>query len=198
MKRWMILGLIACACGSSDGGNNNPGGSITGTVGGQPLDVKDAVFGVDAAKAVFVFVGDRTGICSLLAGTTLPGTTTVLQLALVNIIGPTNAHLGDYTVGNYAWIDLGNPSISSPGLYFGAGFAVASSCTTVPHTVATGGTLTVTQVGNSTGTHLKATLTNLKFGTDTLNGTFEAAYCAEAVNPTCGSTLRSRPPAPGE
>ena len=50
MKRWMALCLLACACGSSDN-NGTPDagfptgtGTITGTVNGQQLVVRDAVF----------------------------------------------------------------------------------------------------------------------------------------------------------
>jgi hypothetical protein len=46
MKRWMVLGLLACACGSSDGGSPDGGntptgtGTITGTVNGHALTVR--------------------------------------------------------------------------------------------------------------------------------------------------------------
>ena len=63
---------------------------------------------------------------------------------------------------------------------------------------ATAGTLNVTQVGNSGGTHLKVTLSNVSFGTDTLNGNLEASYCAAAVNPVCGGSLLARPQEAGE
>jgi hypothetical protein len=198
MKRWIVLGLVVSACGSSNGGGGNPGGSITGTVAGHSLDVKDAVFGIDpTTKLVWVYVGDRTGLCNLLAATTLPGTTSALALVLANVTGVGST--GDYTVGDYTWLDLANnPSLPPAGRYWAGSFAVASDCTTATNTDATAGTLTVTQVGNSTGTHLKATLNNLKFGTDTLNGSFEASSCAAAVNPTCGGSLLARPPAPRE
>ncbi|HEY1908389.1 MAG TPA: hypothetical protein VGG91_20230 [Myxococcaceae bacterium] len=191
MKRWLVLGLIACACGSSDGGspdaggNPNPGGSLTGTVGGHPLDVKEAVFGIDPmTRLVWVYAADRTGVCALLGGTSLPGTTTALALVMVNVTGTST---GDYTTGNYAWIDLANVSgLPPPGLYWAGSFAVATSCTASTTGDATAGTVSVTQVGNSTGTHLKLNVTNVKFGTDTLNGSLEASYCTTAAAPTCG------------
>ena len=202
MKRWILLCLVVCGCGSSNDGNpdagGNPGGSITGTVGGHPLDVKDAVFGIDpTTKLVWLFAADRTGVCGLLGGTSLPGTTTALALLMVNVTGASST--GDYTTGNYAWIDLsGTPGLPAPGLYWAGSFAVAASCTMSTSDDATAGTLAVTQVGNSTGTHLKLNLTNVKFGTDTLNGSLEASYCATAVNPTCGGSLLARPPASRE
>jgi hypothetical protein len=191
MKRWLVLGLIACACGSSNGGspdaggNPNPGGSLTGTVGGHPLDVKDAVFGIDpSTKLVWVYAADRTGVCALLGGTSLPGTTTALALVMVKV---TATGTGDYTTGDYAWIDLSSVSGLPPaGLYWTGSFAVATSCTASTTSDSTAGTVTVTQVGNSTGTHLKLNLSNVKFGTDTLSGNLEASYCTTAAAPTCG------------
>ena len=91
MKRWMLLGLLACACGSSDN-NGTPDagfptgtGTITGTVNGQQLVVRDAVFGIDAAFMTLV-MADRTHVCELLGGNTLPsGQTVVLGLALAQL-----------------------------------------------------------------------------------------------------------------
>lgn len=191
MKRWLALGLIACACGSSNGGspdaggNPNPGGSLTGTVGGHPLDVKDAVFGIDPnTKLVWVYAADRTGVCALLSGTSLPGSTTALALVLVRV---TDTAIVDYTTGDYAWIDLSTVTrLPAPGLYWAGSFAVATSCTSSTTSDSTAGTVTVTQLGNSTGTHLKLNLTNVKFGTDTLSGSLEASYCQTAAAPTCG------------
>lgn len=198
MTRWIVLALIVCACGSSSDGGGNPAGSITGMVGGHPLDVKDAVFGIDATtKLVWVFAGDRTGVCALLGGTTLPGTTTGLALLMVNVTGATST--GDYTTGNYTWLDLANTSgLPAPGLYWAGSFAVATSCTMSSSSDATAGSLNVTQVGNSAGTHLKVTLSNVSFGTDTLNGSLEASYCAAAVNPVCSGSLLARPQEAGE
>ena len=171
---------------TGDLGGSSPGGSITGTVGGQPLHVEEAVFGIEAAsKVIRVFVSDRIGLCSLLAGTILPGTTTVLALEIVDVTdGPSTE---DCRAGDYTWADLSR-SFPPPGahfLYFDGTFGVFPSCTTLPHVNATDGALIVTQAGDSSGTHLEATLTNLRFGTDTLNGNVEATYCPAAVNPTC-------------
>src|SRR4051794_28892427 len=95
LTRWMALGLLVGACGSS---NNNPtpdagtpagSGTLTGTVNGQALTVRDAVFGITPGSLnVNVVVGDRTGLCSLLTATTIPGTTTVFGFGLLNLATP--------------------------------------------------------------------------------------------------------------
>jgi len=196
MKRWMVIGLIVCACGSSNNGGSSGPGSISGTVGGQPLNVKDAVFNVESNNVVTVVITDRENICALLGGTTLPGTTTVLLLSLANFVPP--ATLNPHATGDYAFFDLGGGTApTSAGRYWFGGFeTVDASCHPGTPTLATGGTVTVTQTGNTT-THFKANVTAVHFGTDTLNGNIEATYCAALTTTSCGS-LVARPPSPAE
>ena len=200
MKRWLMLGLLVCACGTDNptNPNNNPdggspgSGSITGTVGGQPLVVKDAVFAFDG-NVVIVLVADRANICQLLGSTTLPGTTTALLMSIANFVPPgtVNPHVtGDYTF--FPVSQTNQPG--TPGLYWYGEFDVVdTSCSATANTVATGGTVSITQVGSSSGTHLKANLTGVQFGTDTLNGSFDASYCATLANSSCGNLI-ARPP----
>jgi hypothetical protein len=187
MKRWMVLGLLACACGSDNGGASGPG-SVTGTVGGQPLNVKDAVFNLKN-NVVTVVVTDRENICSLLSGTTLPGTTTVLFLSIANFVPP--ATVNPHVTGDYAYFDLGGASLpTTAGRYWYGGFeTVTASCALGTVSLATGGTVTVTQTGNTSGTHFKANLSGLHFGADTLNGSIDATYCAAVGTTSCGMLL---------
>ena len=195
MKRWMVVGLLVCACGGDKGSPPGPG-SISGTVGGQALNVKDAVFAFDG-NAVLVLVVDRENICSALSGTTLPGTTTVLFLSMANFVPPSTVN--PHVTGDYAFFDLG--SMTLPGTagryWFGEFDTVSASCLATTSTLATAGTVTVTQTGNTSGQHFKANFNNLKLGTDTLNGNIEASYCATLANTPCG-TLIARPPGPAE
>jgi hypothetical protein len=195
MKRGMGVGLLVCACGSDNGGGSGPG-SISGTVGGQPLNVKDAVFVLEN-NAVVVLVVDRENICSSLSGTTLPGTTTALFLSIANFVPP--GTVNPHVTGDYAFFDLGGGTFpGTAGRYWFGGFeSVDASCMTTSTNLATAGTVTVTQVGNSSGTNFKANLTNLQFGTGTLNGNIEAKYCAALSTTQCGSLL-ARPPGPAE
>ncbi len=198
MKRLLALCLLACACGSSSGSNDSGtptgSGSVTGTVGGHALNVKDAVFAVDpATKITYFAMADRADICTLLGGSTLPsGTTTVLGLAFLNYPGGLSAV--DLVTGDYSWYDL--PHLTSappPGKYWNGAFVIPSSCTTSTSTSSTAGTVTVTQLGDSTGTHMKVSFSNIAFGSDTLSGSAEAVYCAAVIHPTCGTGLLARP-----
>ncbi len=192
MRRWMVLGLLACACGS-DSGSSGPG-SISGTVGGQPLSVKDAVFSLED-NAVLVVISDQANMCALLGGTTLPGTTTALYLSLANFVPP--ATVNGHVTGDYAFFDLGGMTFpTTAGRYWYGGFeTVTAACTVATVSFATGGTVSVTQTGNTSGTHFKANLNGLKFGADTLNGSIDATYCPAVSTTQCGNSLA---PPPGQ
>ena len=204
LKRWMALGLLACACGSSssnptpDSGTPTGSGSLTGSVNGQALTVRDAVFGITpGSQNVNVVVGDRTGLCALLTATTIPGPTTVFGFGLLNLATPTTpAPVG---LGSYNYVDLFHlPPLTSPGAgqWWDGAFAVATNCTPTG-TFATGGTVTVNQVGSTT-THLKVALNSLTFPDGgTLAGNVEAVYCSalQSQNPPCGGiSLLARMP----
>jgi hypothetical protein len=209
MKRWMVLGLLACACGSSndnggtpDSGTPHGSGSFTGTVNGHALTVNDAVFGNPASGFMAIIASDQSNLCTLLGGTTFPGgTVTVLGVAVANL----NVPASNIVTGAYQWYPLqGSVPPSSPGLYFDGAFALPTDCQGGgEEDVPTGGTVTITQLGTTSGTHLKATYSNVSFrlkdgGTDvgTLNGSVDAVYCANATaSPSCGRGLLFRPAA---
>ena len=204
MKRSMLLGLLACACGGSNGSGGTPDsgpppgtGSFTGTVNGHSLTVNDAVFGIDPnAKFVTLIASDRTNLCTLLGGTTFPGgTVTVLGVAMVNYVSPPIP--SDAVAGDYDWFALQGGTAPGAGKWFDGAFALPTDCNGGGEVhFPTGGTITITQMGTTGGTHLKATYTNLTFDGGTLNGNVDAVYCASAkVNPSCGKPLLYRPPA---
>ena len=99
----------------------------------------------------------------------------------------------------YAFFDLGGGGFpGTAGRYWYGGFeSVDASCMATITTLATGGTVSVTQTGNTSGTNFKANLTGIQFGTDTLNGNIEARYCQALGTTPCGSLL-ARPPGPAE
>jgi hypothetical protein len=201
MKRWIVLCLFACACGSESSNNGTPdsgtphgSGTFTGTVNGHALTVNDAVFGIDpGSKLVTLVASDQSNLCTLLGGTTFPGgTVTVLGTALLNYSSPPLP--SDVVVGDYTWFGL-TTGIPTAGKWWDGVFALPTSCTSAVAYPATSGTIAVTQVGTTTGTHLKATYTNLTFDGGTLSGNVEAIYCAAATtNPSCGAAVLARPP----
>ena len=87
--------------------------------------------------------------------------------------------------------DLGGGGFpTTAGRYWYGGFeTVTASCTPATVALATGGTVTVTQTGNTSGTHFKANLTGLQFGAGTLNGSVDATYCPALSTTTCGLLL---------
>ena len=207
MKRWMLLGLLACACGGSDGSGGTPdsgtphgSGSFTGTVNGHSITVNDAVFGNPNSGFVAIIASDQANLCALLGGTTFPGgTVTVLGVAIANL----NVPASNVVAGAYQWYPLqGSTPPSNPGLYFDGAFALPTDCVGGGEAfVPKGGTVTVTQLGTTSGTHMKATYSNVSFkpsdgGTTdvgTLNGTVDAVYCANATaSPSCGRLLLYR------
>ena len=192
LKRWMALGLLACACGGSssnpDAGTPTGSGSLTGTVG-QTLTVRDAVFGImPGTNGVNVVVGDRAGLCSLLTGTSIPGPTTVFGFGLLNVGAATFLPVA---TGNSAYFPLhligkggGSPTT---GQWWDGAYAVATNCSPTG-TYATAGTINVTQVGSTT-TNVKVTLTGITFPDGgTLAGNVEAVYCdaLKTQSPSCG------------
>jgi hypothetical protein len=209
MKRWIGLCLLACACGGSNGGNGGPPdsgpgagtGSFTGTVNGHSLTVRDAVFGNPNSGFVAIIASDQANLCTLLGGHTFPGgTVTVLGVAVANL----NASAMNIVAGTYDWYRLQGNTPPPPGLYFDGAFALPTDCEGGGEAfVPTGGTVTITQLGTTTGTRLKATYADVSFGPSdggtadlgTLNGNVDAVYCANAsASPNCGRLLLARPP----
>ena len=168
--------------------------------GGHALTVNDAVFGNPSSGLVAIIASDQTNLCALLGGNTFPGgTVTVLGVAVANLTVPP----ANIVAGTYDWYRLLNNTPPPPGLYFDGAFALPTDCNGGGEAFQpSGGTVTITQLGTTTGTHLKATYSNVSFkpadgGTTdvgTLNGTIDAVYCVNAVaNPNCGRLLLSRP-----
>jgi len=197
MNRWMAVALLICAACGSDSNNQDAGspgpGTFQGTVGGKALDVKDAVFGIittaPAQNVVVVYLADRTGLCAALGSNPAP-------------TGETNAFgfgLGNLTAGGVVPLVTGSYNFTtaptSLGRFWFAGlFETVQGCTPSGSPVdASGGTVNVTQVGNTTGTNLQATF-NVNLGSDAASGSVNATYCAAASSPSCGGFLRAAPP----
>jgi len=207
MKLWMVMGLLAvAACGGSngsspDGGQPSPTGpgSMTGTVGGRGLVVKDAVFAIltsgSASGAAVVALADRTGLCGALASNPAPtGSTVTLEFGLANV-----GASGLVPLANGAYTFLSSSGgLSAPGRYWLLGtFQTFDGCAVVPESIveATAGTVTVTQVGTTSGSNLQGSF-SMGFGSDSVSGTVNATYCAALETATCGLLLRQLPDSP--
>jgi hypothetical protein len=202
MTRRMVVALLALvACGGgSNGGTPDAGptgpGSMSGTIGGKPLVVKDAIFGIvssgQAAGAVVVALADRTGLCSAVASSPAPtGSTVSLEFGMANVSATGLLPLDS---GSYTFIDSSS-GLGAPGRYWLLGtFQTFDGCDVIPETVveATGGTVTVTQAGTASGKNLQATF-SMSFGSDGVSGTLNATYCAALETATCGLLLRTSP-----
>jgi hypothetical protein len=182
MKRFIaaLLFAVTAACGSDSGG-----GSL-GSVGGNSLTVKEAIFAIDQ-DILILLAGDRSGLCDIYGGSSTPsGKYVLLATTFINTndgISTTPVVAGDYTVV------AGLGSISAAGKYNTTSFNVADGCTVNSSIDATSGTFTLQQVGtNSSGSHTTGSV-NLKFGADTLSGSVDATFCGALLTnstpPTC-------------
>lgn len=106
MRTWMsvvaVLGLVT-GCG------DDFGGEVKGTVGGQTLDVKEAVFmtvpvGI-GANFQLVYLSDRDGLCETLKtlNTKVPRDATILELLMLNV--DADGEVGSAGVGTYSIVD---------------------------------------------------------------------------------------------
>ena len=188
MRRVICLAVLACAaCGSSSGGGGPDGGSgnsVSGTVEGHSIAAQDAVFTFTSGYpnlpdgVAIVAIADRPNLCALLQSSSLPtGTLNVMGVALLNVgLGTINT----LVTGPYTVIDLTHPP-SVPGQY-ASGFFASGTCTTNTEylTNTTSAAFNVTQVGTTSGTHMKGTFSSMTFvnASGSFSGTIDASYCA--------------------
>jgi hypothetical protein len=175
MKR-LIIGVVlaVAACGGSSGNGGNNGGTA-GSVGGNALTIKDAIYATDPATlALVLLISDRTGLCDLWTSTTAPtGASTLLAVGLFVVDGSGTEQ--PLVTGDYQQLTTFSPPA---GKWFLGSFATANGCTAGNMSTSTAGTITVSQLGgNTTGSHTTGHIAP-KFGADSLNGDFDATYCA--------------------
>jgi hypothetical protein len=177
------IGFVLLACGGS---NSNPG-SLTGSVGGHSLAVKEAVF-IEIQSQVLLVAGDQANLCGLLSGTVLPvGSGTLFQAVLAHYNGSNFIPL---VPGEYALASAGG--VSEPGRYFLSEFATTNGCDTVNVVDVTNGSITVeTYEGARPEAHVKAKIA-LGFGNDSLQGDLNALYCQPPDAPLDGGTVCER------
>jgi hypothetical protein len=175
MKRWLLVFVVALAACSSPNG-------VTGTFGGKPVAVKDAVAtntSISGINAISVGISEQPNLCPATAGgLALKAGTTVLLVSfgtLGSAPGP-----GTYNV-------LG-PGVTPTSLTAATGFVyrLPADCSTynasqftTGATAFQTGTVTVTQTDGRAKGSFDVTLV----GGETLKGTFDAPFCSTVTDP---------------
>jgi hypothetical protein len=167
-------------------------------VNGHSLTVKDAVFGDPGSALVALIAADQSNLCALLGGNLLPGRDGDGARGRAGQC-PDAPSAGPVVAGTYDWFDLQGNTAPGASLWWDGAFALPTDCNGNGESwLPNGGTITVTQMGNTTGTTSKATYSTLTFdgGVGGLSGSVEATYCpAATIAPSCGRLLLARPPA---
>ena len=181
MKRFLgaVAAVVLAGCGGSSGG-----GDVKGAVAGQEMKgVKDAVYvsmptGVGGSMGV-VLVSDQGDLCDLMKKSDESTDVevrdaSVLMFMLANVQGES---FGAVNAGSYAVVSMDSEALDGR-------FAVAlfdhvngSGSSTVGEAgVGTGGAVTLASVEAKEGGGAEGTF-SVKFGSDTLTGSFDAQYC---------------------
>jgi hypothetical protein len=177
----LAIGFALLACGGSDPG------SLSGTVAGHSITVKEAIF-IEIQSQVLLVAGDQANLCALFSGTVLPvGSGTLFEAILAHYDG---SNFIPIVPGDYALVSGGG--VSEPGRYFLSEFATTNGCDTVDSVGATNGAITVeTYEGARPEAHVKAKIA-LGFGSDSLQGELNALYCQMPDAPLDGGTACER------
>lgn len=169
-----VLWLLGAGCGGP--------GSLQGTVGGKPVQVKDAVFLVQGQSsylpgAVVVVLSDQPGLCEAVRNGHWPRESTLVQLVLAR--KETTGQWGEVGTGPYAVI----PSVTSLDKASGA---IAAGYV-VRHDSACANELSAAQAAMHSGTVKVESYANGTFAgsldlsvgaqRDQLGGHFAARYC---------------------
>jgi len=177
----LAIGLVLLACGGSDPG------SLSGTVAGHSITVKEAIF-IEIQSQVLLVAGDHANLCALFSGTVLPvGSGTLFEAILAHYDG---SNFIPIVPGDYAPASGGG--VSEPGRYYLSEFATTNGCDTVNSVEATNGAITVKAYeGARPEAHVKAKIA-LGFGSDSLQGELNALYCQMPDAPLDGGTACER------
>jgi len=198
MKRLTLaasfLGLALAACGGDDaddaasGGN---GGTFEGTVAGQSLDVKEAVFtyvdtegAAGRTRVLGVVLSSQTGLCARLKTNQQPGNLTTFSLGLFSVTGAAIAP-GTFTSFSFA----------SPVFVQAAFDRTDAQCESTLESgegLGESGSVTLESFEAKAGGVARGAF-DIKVGEqgDSVKGTFNATFCdvpvaEEPTDPVCG------------
>lgn len=195
LRQWLWPSLIAVICLACGGGKS--GTSISGTVGGQSINVKDQIAGgltrtcstspgTIAAEFLVAFA-DVANVCATAQTNSGKANATILTLGIFRFgSNPPPIQPGTYTISDTTTRD-------SAGNFLGAGALFAkydATCKQSFATAATSGTITISSISSSSATgSFDAT-----FSTGRVSGTFDSPICGFPANvDVCASS--TTPPA---
>jgi hypothetical protein len=170
------LGAVL-ACSSPTGqAASSPAGSVNGTVSGHALGVSDGLAVTNPNSAiphVFVVLGSRSNLCSLLQGAAASAAATnqVADLTYLEF-HVYDTRTSTFNLGTFP-VPPANPTVT-PVIEADVLFSVIGpTCGMVVHQWATSGTVTISALQPSVvGSY------DLFFGSDHLTGSFDVSYCA--------------------
>ena len=194
MKRVLgMLALCAIAVGCGAGGN-----SVTGTIDGQSLSVKDSVFGQitgpdgsgGSQTVIVVIMSDFANLCTTLKADTQPGNSSILAAGMFSV-DPSTGATTTPTAGTYNAGLTAAESSTTGDLATVAFTKYDSSCATTTQDTAASGSVKVDAFSAQDGGSLTGSF-DLVFTTksDHVTGNINAAFCdlptdVETATPTC-------------
>ena len=171
----ILSGTVFACSGGGGGGSSGPSNSVTGTIGGQTIDIKSGAIipseNFGNSTAAVVILSDKPDLCAQakLGNFTPSSTWFEIELAVASSTGGSftaATQPGDYVV-NSAVGDF------SQGVLFN----FDAQCHTTGPTLATAGSAIVTSFSSSGA---KGTA-NLSFGSDNVTATFDVESCPELL-----------------
>jgi len=190
-KRISVVLLLACA--ACRGGNHSKPAqpaSVNGTIGGQPVDAKDAtsnVYSFDADSEELVYIMNVANSCTMLTASQQPSNAKVIAIQVATksasgVSAPTM--MGNYPVYTAAGIGGASGNVAL------ARYQTSdATCTPTSDFEATSGSVTLTRIDAS----VFAGNFDLTFSdgngqvTGHVTGSFNASHC-DALGPSIGGT----------
>ena len=180
--RTLLLIALASTLAACAGGPGN----FDGTVAGNKLDVKDAIFfvqpftynGTSLGSVVAFGLASQTGSCDSLKANTATKNSAALTAALTVFEGglAISDNLTDGSYRLFSPVDAINPPPQGTRVFYGAFDQLDATCTdTTSQTgLATSGSITVSSY--TAGKTLSGSF-DLQFGNDSGTGSFNATFC---------------------
>jgi hypothetical protein len=184
----MRNGIVAMAlfvCGACGGGSASSSASVTGTLGGAPMDAQDAVSNVFTSGSNSegaILITNAPSTCAKLAANQQPKNAKAIQVAIGTQTG--SAYFAPAASGAYPVYSAAASASVTGNVALALYVSTDASCNPVATVGATSGTVTLTRVdsGGYSGT-FDITFSDASH----ITGSFTANRCT-ALSPTPGGT----------